>query len=111
MHKQFVLTAFATAMAMAMICCSDVLAQERPVEVRLLLEPGKLGERSLNESGHKDSRGMASKLKEHHISVRIVDTFTYLQERRGKVPVYSVLDNKLSLELGVFGYLGIKWRF
>jgi hypothetical protein len=111
MYKQFVLTAFTTAMAMAMLCCSDVLAQERPGEARLLLEPRKLGERSPHESGRRDTGGMTSALKEHHISVQRVDAFTYLQERRGKVPVYSALDKKLSLELGVFGYLGVKWRF
>ena len=40
-----------------------------------------------------------------------VNALQYLTEKRGKVPVVSGLDGKLQLELGLFGYLGVKYSF
>jgi hypothetical protein len=65
----------------------------------------------LNESPRKDSSSIVATLKETPLSVQIFDVIKYLEERRGKVPLMSALENKLHLELGLFGYLGVKWRF
>ena len=112
MHR---LVLFATV-AMALLCGGEGLAQERPLDARLMLETRKLGEKVLHdsarpESGRRDSRSIASTLKEHHLSVQIFDAIKYLEEKRGKVPLYYIRDNSIYLELGLFGYLGIKWRF
>jgi hypothetical protein len=113
MHKPFPFTALTIAITVAMtvLCCSDVLAQERPLDARLLLQTRKLDERALPESARKDAGGIVSSLKEHHISVQIFDIIKYLEEKRGKIPLYTALENKLSIELGLFGYLGVRWRF
>jgi hypothetical protein len=109
------LVLFATV-AMALLSGGEVPAQERPLDARMMLETRQLGEKLLresvpHESGRKDSRRLVSTLREHHLSVQIFDAIEYLQEKHGKVPLYSILENKISLELGLFGYLGIKWRF
>jgi hypothetical protein len=113
MHKLLSLTVLAavTTLALSAICSSTVQAQERPADAHLVLETGKIGEQTLPESASKDVAGIVSTLKEHHISVKIFSLIKYLEERRGKVPLYSALENKLSLELGLFGYLGVRWRF
>jgi hypothetical protein len=59
----------------------------------------------------KDIGSIVATLKEHPLSVQIFDLIKYLEERRGKVPLMSALENKVLLELGLFGYLGVKWRF
>jgi hypothetical protein len=112
MHKLLSLTVLAavTTLAMAAIC-SDVRAQERPADAHLVLETGKIGAQTLSDSEGKDVGGIVSTLKDHHISAKIFSLMKYLEERRGKVPLYSTLENKLSLELGLFGYLGVRWRF
>jgi hypothetical protein len=104
------------AVAMALLSGGEVLAQERPLDARLMLETRKLGEKLLRESvrpesDRKNNSSIVSTLKEHHLSVQIFDAFKYLEERRGKVPLYTILDNRIYLELGLFGYLGVKWRF
>jgi hypothetical protein len=113
MHKLVSLTVLATVttVAMAVICSNEAWAQERPADAHLVLEARKVGEGSLPDSEPKDAASIVSTLKEHHISVKIFNLIKYLEERRGKVPLYSMLENQLSLELGLFGYLGVRWRF
>ena len=107
----FTILATATTVVMAMTCCSEVTAQERPLDATLLLQTRKLDTGSLQTSERKDAGGLASMLKEYHISVQIFDIFEYLVERRGKIILYSALEHKLTLELGLFGYLGVRWQF
>jgi hypothetical protein len=99
------------AVVLTMLCCSDVLAQERPLDSLLLMETRTLSERLFYESVRKDIGSIVATLKEHPLSVQIFDLIKYLEERRGKVPLMSALENKFLLELGLFGYLGVKWRF
>jgi hypothetical protein len=61
---------------MAVICGSDVGAQERPSDARLVLETRKVGAPSLPDSERKDAGGIVSTLKEHHISVKIFGHFS-----------------------------------
>jgi hypothetical protein len=113
MYKLLSLTVLAavTTLAMAAICSSDVRAQERPADAHLVLEARQAGDQTLPASAGKDVGSIVSTLKDHHISAKIFSLIKYLEERRGKVPLYSALENKLSLELGLFGYLGVRWRF
>jgi hypothetical protein len=113
MHKLRSFTALAamTIVALTMLCRSDALAQERPLDTLLLSETPPPRERLLNESVRKDISSIVAALKENPLSVQIFDVMKYLEERRGKVPLMSALENKLHLELGLFGYLGVKWRF
>jgi hypothetical protein len=113
MHKlrSFTILAAVTTAVLTILCCSDVLAQERPSDTVLLSETYPPRERLLNESLRKDSSSIVATLKETPLSVQIFDVIKYLEEKRGKVPLLSTLENKLHLELGLFGYLGVKWRF
>ena len=113
MHKLRSFTALAamTIVALTMLCRSDALAQERPLDTLLLSETRPPSERLLNESPRKDTGSIVATLKENPLSVKIFDVLKYLEERRGKVPLMSALEDKLHLELGLFGYLGVKWRF
>jgi len=101
-----------TTVAMAVLYGGAVLAQERPLDARLLLETRKFGEKSLHENERRDIGSIVPTLKEHHLSsVQIFDVLKYLGEKRGKVPLYSILENRMQVELGLFGYLGVKWQF
>jgi hypothetical protein len=113
MHKLCSFTALATVITvvLTMLCCRDVLAQEQPLDSPLLMESRTLRERLFYDSMRKDIGSIVTTLKENPLSVQIFDLIKYLEERRGKVPLVSALENKLHLELGLFGYLGVKWRF
>ena len=113
MHKLGSFTALATVtiVTLLILCSSNVFAQERPPDSLLLMETRTLSERLFYESVRKDIGSIVATLKEHPLSVQIFDLIKYLEERRGKVPLISALENKLHLELGLFGYLGVKWRF
>jgi hypothetical protein len=104
------LVLFATV-AMAVLYGGTALAQDRPLDARLLMETRKFSEKPLPENDRKDSGGMASTLKEHHVTVQIFDVLKYIEEKRGKIPLYSVLENTVQVELGLFGYFGVRWRF
>jgi hypothetical protein len=112
MHKLGSFTARATVVTVALLtlCCSNIFAQERPPDSHLF-ETRTLSERLFYESVRKDIGSIVATLKEHPLSVQIFDLVKYLEERRGKVPLMSALENKVLLELGLFGYLGVKWRF
>lgn len=90
---------------------STAWAQEAASKVRIPLGTKSVSERVLRESPEQVKKSPDAELKERELSIEIYNMFTYLGETRGKVPLYSTMDGKLQLEIGVFGYLGIKWQF
>ena len=57
--------------------------------------------------------GVRSSLKNETISIEIQtqDIMTYLLENRGKITLFSGMNGKMHVELGLFGYLGVKYQF
>lgn len=45
------------------------------------------------------------------IEIQTPDIMTYLLENKGKIALYSGLHGNIRVELGLFGYLGFKYRF
>jgi hypothetical protein len=73
MHKLGSFTALAAVITVAftMLCCSNVLAQERPLDSLLLMEARTLSDRLFYESVRKDISSIVATLKEHPLSVQI----------------------------------------
>ena len=40
-----------------------------------------------------------------------INVLQYISEKQGRIPVISGMNGKLQLEFGLFGYLGLKYRF
>jgi hypothetical protein len=103
-----------TTAFIGVVFCSHAFGQDTTAKLRSLLETRNLAGKPAHEPPGKDKKSSDLALKEAELSIQLFqfnDMFTYLQENKGKVPLYSTLQGKLQLELGVFGYVGVKWRF
>jgi hypothetical protein len=107
MFKQLLLT----AVLLGAFVYGEASAQEATAKERIPLGTKNVSEKALREQPDKGKKSLNETLKEHEISIQVYNFFTSLGETRGKVPVYSTMEGKLQVEIGVFGYLGIKWQF
>ena len=99
------------AVCIGIFLCGEAWAQEAASKMRIPLGTRSVSEKVLREQPDHGRKSPDANLKENEISIQIHNLFTYLGETRGKVPLYSAIDGKLQLEMGVFGYLGVKWQF
>ena len=76
----------------------------------MALENAKFNENFLSE---KKSSHYATylPLKDYKQSDDIHKILAYLEKKNGKVPIYSVKEDQIRLELGVTGYIGFKYIF
>ena len=95
-----------------MLFCIDVFAQESPAKGRISKEREAASVRSLEKQPKKEDRAEPS-VKSDGLSIEIQtqDVMQYLLENRGKISLFSGMNGKVQLELGLFGYLGLKYQF
>ena len=92
--------------------CCHADAQDKLFALNLFFEVKDV-ERTSPPSQETDKRNhdIALSLKATPHVLQQPDMMQYLTERQGKIPVYSGLDGKVQLEVGLAGYLGLKCRF
>ena len=90
----------------------EVLAQDLSAKGKLAKERDSVSVRGLEKPAKKDD-GAGPSLKNDGISIQIQtpDIMTYLLENKGKIPLFSGMNGKVQVELGLFGYLGLKYQF
>jgi hypothetical protein len=90
----------------------EALAQDLSTTGKLAKERDSVTVRALEKPAKKDDSGGPS-LKNDGLSIQIQtpDIMTYLLENKGKIPLLSGMNGKLQLELGLFGYIGLKYQF
>jgi hypothetical protein len=88
----------------------DVCAQDSAAKSRAVKERGAANVRSLEKPTKKDS-STESAPKSDGISLQTDNVWTYILENQGKVPLVSGMNGKVQLELGLYGYLGLKYQF
>ena len=68
--------------------------------------------RAVDKPAKKEEGGQpAVKNEALSIEIQTPDIMTYLLENKGKIALYSGLHGNIRVELGLFGYLGFKYRF
>ena len=94
-----------------MLWCVAAVAQERPAKGKMSKEQELASVRALEKPAKKENR--AEPPLQHGVSIQIQteDIMKYLLENRGKVTLYSGMHGKFQVELGLFGYLGLKYQF
>jgi hypothetical protein len=93
-----------------MLVYVETFAQDSAAKGKVAKEPGSASTRALEKPTKKDS-GTRSSPKHDGFSLQTEDVWTYLLENRGKVPLVSGMNGKVQVELGLFGYLGLKYQF
>lgn len=98
---------------LAITCiCSQAAAQDPLFKLNLFFDTKHLGKASPPvEETDKTNHDIARSLKVTPRVPQQPDIMQYLIERRGKIPIYSGLDGKVQLEVGIAGYLGLKYQF
>lgn len=94
----------------AMLVYVDAFAQDSPAKGKVSKERGAADVRSLEKPAKKESSAESAP-KSDGISLQTGNVWTYLLENQGKVPLLSGMNGKVQLELGLFGYLGLKCQF
>ena len=97
---------------MEMLWCVAAVAQERPAKGKMSKEQELTSVRALEKPTKKENRAEPP-LQRNGVSIQIQteDIMKYLLENRGKVTLYSSMHGKFQVELGLFGYLGLKYQF
>jgi hypothetical protein len=108
MYKAAVLVLVVTGL----LCSLEALAQDLPTKGNFAKERDSVSVRALEKPAKKDD-GVGSSLKNNGISIQIQtpDIMTYLLENKGKIPLFSGMNGRVQVELGLFGYLGFKYQF
>jgi hypothetical protein len=90
----------------------EALAQDLSAKGKIAKERDSVSVRALDKPAKK-ADGVGPSLKNDGISIQIhtEDLMTYLLENRGKIPLLSGMDGKVQLELGLFGYIGLRYKF
>ena len=88
------------------------VAQDLPAKDKFAKERDAVSVRALEKPAKKDA-GAGPSLKNDRISIQIQtpDIMTYLLENQGKISLFSGMHGKVHVELGLFGYLGLKYQF
>jgi hypothetical protein len=88
------------------------LAQDLPAKGKFAKERNAVSVRALEKPAKKDD-GIGPSLKNEGISIQIQtpDIMTSLRENRGKISLFSGMHGKVQVELGLFGYIGLKYQF
>ena len=108
MYKAAVLVLVVTGLLFSL----EALAQDLPAKGKFAKERDSVSVRALEKPARKDD-GVGSSLKNDGISIHIQtpDIMTYLLENQGKISLFSGMNGKVQVELGLFGYLGFKYQF
>ena len=108
MYKAVVLVLVVTGVLFRL----EAWAQDRAARAKFAEERAAVSVRALDKPAPKDA-GVQPAPNNNAISVEIQtpDIMTYLLENKGKVPVFSGMHGKMHVELGLFGYLGVKYQF
>jgi hypothetical protein len=95
-----------------LLCSLEALAQDLSSKGKLATERDSVTMRALEKPAKKDD-GAGSPLKNEGLSIQIQtpDITTYLLENRGKISLFSGMNGKVQVELGLFGYIGFKYQF
>jgi hypothetical protein len=90
----------------------EALAQDLSTKGKLAKERDSVSVRALDKPAKKDD-GVGPSLKNDGLSIQIQtpDIMTYLLENKGKISLFSGMNGKVHVELGLFGYLGLKYQF
>jgi len=97
-------------MFLEIIFVGNAFADNGTSKMILALENAKFSENFLSE---KKSSHYATNLllEDYKPPNNIYKIMAYLKGRNGKVPIYSVKEDRIRLELGVTGYIGFKYIF
>ena len=95
-----------------MLWCIAAVAQESPAKGKMSKEREFASIRALEKPPKKADR-VESSLQRNGVSIEIQteDIMQPLVENRSKVTLFSGMNGKIQVELGLFGYLGLKYKF
>jgi hypothetical protein len=96
---------------MGLVFCSDVFAKDFRLGMIPVFRTKNPKEVYVNKSIRKVDTKVVFILTKDDISPRMFNIFEYFERGRGRIPICSVLKDRLLLEFGLSGYLGIKWLF
>src|SRR5262249_33955001 len=86
--------------------------QDRAARSKLAAERAAVSVRAPDKPAPKEEGGRPSLNNDGlAIELQTQDIMTYLLENKGKVPLFSGMHGKMHVELGLFGYLGVKYQF
>jgi hypothetical protein len=90
----------------------EAWAQDLSTKGKIAKERDSVTVRGLEKPAKKDD-GAGPSLKNDGLSIQIQtpDIMTYLLENKGKISLLSGMNGKVHVELGLFGYLGLKYQF
>jgi len=108
MYKAAVLMVVVTSV----LFCLKAWAQDLTTRGKFLAERDAVSVKAPDKPSPKDD-GSRQALKSEGIAIEIQtqDIMTYLLENKGKISLFSGMNGKMRVELGLFGYLGVKYRF
>ena len=113
-HRRYHMGSIAVLVLVAtgMLWCGAAFAQERLAKGNMSKERELASVRALEKPPQKDAR-VEVLLKNDRVSIEIqtADVLQSLLENRGRIPLFSGMNGKVQLELGLFGYLGLKYQF
>jgi len=90
----------------------EALAQDLSTKGKIAKERDSVSVRALDKPAKKDD-GVGPSLKNDGISIQLQtpDIMTYLLENKGKISLFSGMNGKVHVALGLFGYLGLNYQF
>jgi hypothetical protein len=91
--------------------CHDIFAQERLARANIFLVGKAEQPPAQQQHTSKAKPSLDWTLKPYTSIPNSITILQYLTEKRGRIPLYTGLDGKVKLELGLTGYLGIKCLF
>jgi len=97
-------------MFLGIIFTGNTFADDGTSKRIMALENAKFNENFLSEKKSSHYATYLS-LKDYGPSNDINKILAYLGKKNGKVPIYSVKEDQIRLELGVTGYIGFKYIF
>jgi len=108
MYKATVLVLVVTGVFLRL----EVGAQDLAAKRKFTAERDAVSVRAPEKPAPKDE-GVRPALQNEAIAIEIQtpDIMTYLLENKGKISLFSGMHGKIRVELGLFGYLGVKYQF
>ena len=97
-------------MLLEIIFAGKAFANDETKNMIIALRNSKFNKNFLREKKISHNAGNYS-LKDFKPSNNINKIIAYLKKKKGKVPIFSVKEDRIRLELGVTGYIGLKYTF
>jgi len=97
-------------MLLGILFAGHAFANDETKNMIIALRNSKFNMKFLREKKISHNTGNYS-LKGFKPSNSINKIITYLKKKKGKVPIFSVKEDRIRLELGVTGKIGLKYTF